>query len=156
MTGFLVNVPIAAIDRAAGVVLTMDGQHLPITGWADAHGELLASGDGELAAPPADAPFFAAGPDAYGKHWTVDVRGQVMRVRRPVFPVEAVAPARRGNQAGRRPAWCPGSELPVPDEAASYRQADAHPVPDAACQAARPVETRPHGTVLPAPETPHA
>ena len=58
-------VPVASIDRAAGVVVTMDGQQLEVVDWADEQGELTDS--------LVDARFCLTGPDAYGYAWTVDI-----------------------------------------------------------------------------------
>lgn len=63
--------PVARVDRTAASVLTLNGQDLPVTDWADR--------DGVVGAAAADAPVCSAGPDAYGKHWTVDVDRLVAR-----------------------------------------------------------------------------
>lgn len=67
-------VAVAAVDRAAAIVCTLDGQSLPVTDWCDA--------DGVVGADPAIAPFCSAGPDAYGHGWIVDLRRLTARVAR--------------------------------------------------------------------------
>jgi hypothetical protein len=56
----------------AGCVVTMDQQCLPITAFADPWGEIV---------PHEAARYCAAGPDAAGEQWLVDLRTQ-RRVRR--------------------------------------------------------------------------
>lgn len=66
------TVAIAAVDRHAGHVLTLDGQTLPVTDWADADGVPIAA---------ARARHCIAGPDAHGRNWLVDVPALTARVR---------------------------------------------------------------------------
>lgn len=129
MIGFnlhLTNVPVASVDREAGIVLTMDGLQLPVTGWADE--------DGVLRDFAANARFCSAGPDAYGLFWLVNIDRRLARI--PLMS-EAVLPRAtpgREAQAGAKPACTPNSP-PAP-------HAGDEPAPAALNQ--------------PAPETPHA
>lgn len=55
---------VAGVDVEAAEVVTMLGETLPITDWADVHGELCA---------PADARYCVAGPDLHGRALTIDI-----------------------------------------------------------------------------------
>lgn len=72
MTVAIDTVAVAAVDRHTGHVLTLDGQTLPVTDWADADG---------VPTSAARARHCIAGPDADGRNWLVDVPALTARVR---------------------------------------------------------------------------
>lgn len=53
-----------AINRAIGIAILSDGQHVPITNWIDADGDECG---------PADAVACACGPDIKGKWYAVNL-----------------------------------------------------------------------------------
>ena len=61
----------AVIADPPAIVLTMDGQALPVTGWAD---------DDGVCVEPEAARFCTAGPDTRARYWLVDIR-RLERVR---------------------------------------------------------------------------
>lgn len=90
MTIAIENVAVAAVDRAAAHVLTLDGQTLPVSDWADV--------DGQPMEEPRGARFCVAGPDAHGRSWLVDVARLTAKVRRrSALPDQPADPDLRTN-----------------------------------------------------------
>lgn len=99
----ITSIAVASVDRRANLVVTMDGQTLPITNWADE--------DGVLRHDAARARFCTAGADAYGRFWLVDADRRLARI--PGLPKQ--------ERAGTRPTRPPLMSPATPDVARDPR-----------------------------------
>lgn len=101
----ITSVSVASVDRRGNVVVTMDGQTLPVTGWAD--------DDGVLGQDASNARFCSAGPDAYGRFWLVDADCRLARI--PGLDADFE------DRAGTKPARPPQRSSATPDVARDPR-----------------------------------